>query len=143
MLQAVARHIRAARAGTAQAPTAADARPRAASAEAPTPLRSYQILEITIPAGSPAAGQQLGDITWPPGLIPVTVLHDRTLSDPDPGITLVPGDRINLLARAQQSGAITSRGEPGGQPGEHPADSRRAAQSPRPEDHDQRPQPTQ
>ena len=39
--------------------------PLAAGREALTPLRGYQILEITIPAGSPAAGRALGDITWP------------------------------------------------------------------------------
>ena len=31
-------------------------------------------------------------------LIPVTVLDNHTLRDPDPGITLAPGDRVNLLA---------------------------------------------
>lgn len=107
VLQAVARHMRAVRAATAQAQRAAGPAlpgPRAAAArEAPTPLRDYQILEITIPAGSPAAGTALGDITWPPGWIPVTVMGDRTLRDPDPGITLTPGDRVNLLAREPQN----------------------------------------
>ena len=50
-------------------------------------------------AGSLAAGQALGDIAWPPGYIPVSVLDNRTLRDPDPAITLVPGDRVSLLAR--------------------------------------------
>ena len=104
VLQAVARRMRTARAATAQAQRAAGpALPglRAAAREAPTPLRGYQILEITIPAGSPAAGRALGDITWPHEWIPVTVMDNRALRDPDPGITLTPGDRVNLLAREQ------------------------------------------
>ncbi|HUZ34731.1 MAG TPA: chloride channel protein [Streptosporangiaceae bacterium] len=102
VLQAVARHMRTARAATAQAQRAAGPAlpgPRAAAREAPTPLRDYRILEITIPAGSPAAGKALGDITWPHEWIPVTVMDNSTQRDPDPGIILTPGDRINLLAR--------------------------------------------
>ena len=72
---------------------------QAASGQPPDPLRRYQILEITISAGSSAVGQALGDATWPPGWIPVTILDNHTLRDPDPGITLAPGDRVNLLAR--------------------------------------------
>ena len=104
VLQAVARRMRTARAATAQAQRAAGPAlpgPRAAAREAPTPLRGYQILEITIPAGSPAVGRALGDITWPHEWIPVTVMDNRALRDPDPGITLTPGDRVNLLAREQ------------------------------------------
>jgi CIC family chloride channel protein len=120
VLQAVARHIRDAQAGTAEAPTA-PARPQSDPPEAPTPLRSHQILEITIPAGSSADGRKLGDTAWPPGLVPVTVLHARTLSDPDPGIILVPGDRINLLAPAPRNPQPShSSGESAGQPDRHP-----------------------
>ena len=101
VLQAVARQMHAVPAA-AQAQPAAGlpvSGPQAGPRQPPTPLRGYQILEITIPAGSPAAGQALGDTTWPPGWIPVTVLDSHTLRDPDPGITLAPGDRVNLLAR--------------------------------------------
>jgi CIC family chloride channel protein len=107
VLQAVARHMRAAPAAAqAQHPAAPPAPgqqavpgPQAAPGQPPDPLRGYQILEITISAGSPADGQALGDTTWPPGWIPVTILDNHTLRDPDPGITLAPGDRVNLLAR--------------------------------------------
>ena len=101
VLQAVARQMHAAPVA-AQAPHAASPAvtpTEAAPNEPPTPLTGYQILEITIRADSPAAGKTLGDTTWPTGWIPVTVLDNHTLRDPDPGITLVPGDRVNLLAR--------------------------------------------
>ena len=96
------RHIRSARAAAAQSQPAAGSAlpgPQAAIQEVPTPLRDYHVLEVTIPVGSPAAGQALGDIAWPPGWIPVTIADNDTLRDPDPGITLTPGDRISLLAR--------------------------------------------
>ena len=39
---------------------------QAAPRQPPDPLPGYQVLEVTISAGSPAAGQTLGDTTWPP-----------------------------------------------------------------------------
>jgi CIC family chloride channel protein len=83
--------------------------PGSALPEPPTPLPGYKILEVTISDGSPAAGQTLGTITWPPGAIPVSVLRGRQLRDPDPGIVISAGDRINLLAASPS------------QPGEPPA----------------------
>ena len=147
VLQAVARHVRTAEAGTAQPQPAAGPAPHGPHddlREAPTPLGGYQVLEITIAAGSPAASQALGDIAWPPGYIPVSVLDNRTLRDPDPGITLLPGDRVSLLARTQQNPEPPPpRREPGRQPGDQAADAPPAGQAPGPEDHDQHPQPTQ
>ncbi len=64
---------------------------------APVPLRGYQVVEVTIGHGSPAVGQTLGEAPWPPGWVPVSVLDDHTQRDPDPGVTLNPGDRVNLL----------------------------------------------
>jgi CIC family chloride channel protein len=114
VLQAVARHVHTTRAGAAQAQPHG---PQDDLREAPTPLRGYQILEITIPAGSPAAGRTLGDITWPHEWIPVTVMDNRALRDADPGITLTPGDRVNLLAREPRNpGSSRPRDEPVSQP---------------------------
>jgi chloride channel protein, CIC family len=145
VLQAVARHIRTAQAGTPQPQPAAGPAPHGPHddlLQAPAPLSGYQVLEITIPAGSPAAGQALGDTTWPPGWTPVTVLDDHTLRDPDPGLTLVPGDRVSLLARTQQNPQpAPPRGKPGGQPGDQATDARPAGQAPGSEGRDQRPQP--
>jgi chloride channel protein, CIC family len=139
VLQAVARHMHAAPADAqAQHPAAAGV------PGPPAPLHGYQILEITISAGSPASGQTLGDTTWPPGWIPVTVLDNHTLRDPDPRITLTPGDRINLLAREphdQQPGH--PHGQPASHPDGHPPDAPPAAPPPAPAPRDQptRPDP--
>ena len=147
VLQAVAGHISAAQAGAAQPqPAAGPALPGRQDDlhRAPTPLGGFKVLEIAIPASSPAAGRKLGDITWPPGSVPVSVHDARSLRDPDPGITLAPGDRVSLLARTQQSTQPSPhRVEPGSRPGDQPNDARPAAQAPGPEDNDQRARPSQ
>jgi len=148
VLQAVARHIRAAQASSSQAQLAAEPAlpgPRDDLREAPTPLDSYQLLEVAVPAGSPSAGQPLGDIAWPPGCVPVTVLDHGAVRDADPGIILAAGDRISVLAPAAGNPEPSEpRREPGTQPGEHLANARRAARAPRPEeDNDQRARPAQ
>jgi len=99
VLQAVAREI-----GTSPpqaSPPAAHldgARLRASAAEPPTPLPGYRVLEVSIDQDSPAAGKALGSVAWPEGFIPVSVLRHRNLDEPDPGLTLAPGDRVSLLA---------------------------------------------
>src|ERR1039458_2554162 len=100
-LAAVARQVQGGETGAPEAQlSAGGARPDAASAlrEPPTPLDGYRVVEITIGDASPGAGQVLGAITWPAGWTPVSVLQDRRLGSPDPGITLAAGDRINVLA---------------------------------------------
>ena len=77
----------------------------------PTPLPGYQFTEITITAGSPAAGCTLADITWPPGATPVTVLRGHQHRPPHPGLTLAPGDRTSLLTAAP---ADSPERDPGG-----------------------------
>jgi hypothetical protein len=100
VLHAIARRIRATgpQAPRGQ-PAAGRALPGLASApqQPPMPLGGYQVLEITISHDSPASGKALGVISWPPGCTPVSVVHDRQLSDLDPGIVVNPGDRISLL----------------------------------------------
>jgi hypothetical protein len=70
VLRAIARQITTAQGRTRQAEAAADwdhADPDALPQHPPTPLPGYQFTEITITAGSPAAGRKLADVTWPPG----------------------------------------------------------------------------
>jgi CIC family chloride channel protein len=100
VLDAVAREI-----GGLPPQAAAGARPYGESSrqEPPNPLPGYQVLEVTVEDGSPASGKALGAITWPPGSFPLSVLRNRRLQDAGPSVTLTPGDRINLLARAPQS----------------------------------------
>lgn len=94
ILHTVAQKINTAQQQTAQAQMAAEwalPDPEAALREPPTPLRGYQILEITIEPRSPAAGHELRTITWPLATSVVSVLHNRRLRDPEPGVGTAPG----------------------------------------------------
>ena len=59
----------------------------------PTPLPGYQVLEVTLGPGSPAAGPTLGTIRWPAASFAVAVLRHRGLQDADPRL-LAAGDRV-------------------------------------------------
>jgi chloride channel protein, CIC family len=112
VLRAIGRQLTTAQAQTAQAEVAADrdhADPGSLPRHPPTPLPGYRLVDITITAGSPAAGCKLADVTWPPGSTPVTVLRGHQLRPPHPELTLAPGDRVSLLTAA-----------PGSSPGRHP-----------------------
>jgi len=61
------------------------------------PLPGYQVTEITITSESPAAGHPLGDIEWPSGSVPVSVLRGNRLHPPVPHLILTPEDRVSLL----------------------------------------------
>jgi chloride channel protein, CIC family len=100
VLRAVANEIGMSPAPALQDQEARTPRPGAATSppEPPTPLPGYQILEIAVGDDSPASGRTLASMTWPDGYIPVAVLRHRSLMEPDPGLTLAPGDRISLLA---------------------------------------------
>ncbi len=90
-------------------------------AAAPDPLRGYQVLEVTLAPDSPAAGRPLGNIPWPSGSIPVSVLRDRSLTDPDPGFTLKAGDRVSLLTPAPGRAPALLLAEPDAAPDGHAA----------------------
>jgi CIC family chloride channel protein len=66
----------------------------------PAPLAGYQVAEITVAGGSPAAGRKLHEVAWPQAGIPVSLLRGRRLGPPDPGIILAEGDRVGLLIPA-------------------------------------------
>ena len=100
VLRALARQITGSHAAATQAQAAAD--PEHGDAEAmlahpPAPLPGYQVIEITVPGDSPAAGRKLGDLSWPPAATLVSVLSGRRLRPPEGGITLSAGDRVSLL----------------------------------------------
>jgi hypothetical protein len=50
------------------------------------------------------AGRRLGDVFVPTGHLPVSVLHNRTLREPDPAIRLRPGDQVNVLVPTPPDG---------------------------------------
>jgi len=72
-------------------------KPGATPAPEPRALPGYQVLEVVLAADSPVIGRLLGDVRWPSGSVPVSVLRDRRLGEPYPELALRPGDRVALL----------------------------------------------
>ena len=106
VLRAIGRQLSTAQPHTQQAQVSADWDQTDSDALAqhpPTPLPGYRLTEIAVTAGSPAAGRKLGDVSWPPGSTPVTVLRGRQLRPPRPDLILAPGDRVSLLTAAPAS----------------------------------------
>jgi len=71
-----------------------------ADGEPPDPLPGHQVLEFTIRAATAAAGRPLGSVSLPAGTLPVSVLRDRILREPDPELILTAGDRLSVLTPA-------------------------------------------
>jgi chloride channel protein, CIC family len=105
VLQAVASQI-----GTSP-PLATDRlaghRPGTTDGQPPDPLPGYQVLEFTVRGEPAAAGHTLGSISLPAGSIPVSVLRDRILREPDPGLILAAGDRVSVLTPASSAATST------------------------------------
>ena len=113
VLQALARQLSTARTETAKAQMAADwghEDLESALREPPAPLHGYRVAEISIAADSPASGQRLEEVAWPPGCTPVSVLRSGRLRPARPAIVLRPGDRVSLLIPAPGRPARTGDG---------------------------------
>ena len=83
-----------------------------ASAHTPTtPLDGYQVVEIVIGPHSPALGQRLDEVSWPPRAIAAAVTEGREIVAPRPDLELRVGERVILLApvarRAHDTEALT------------------------------------
>ncbi|HLX46880.1 MAG TPA: hypothetical protein VKS82_00970 [Streptosporangiaceae bacterium] len=50
----------------------------------PSPLHGYRVTQISITVASPATGQRLGDVPWPKGSTPVSILRGGRLWAADP-----------------------------------------------------------
>jgi len=106
VLRALSRQLSGARDEAVHAQAAADGDhddPASAAAHPPAPLPGYQVIEVAVSDGSPAAGHKLKDVRWPPDSVPVSVLHGTRLRPPSPDITLAAGDRVRLLVPAAQN----------------------------------------
>ncbi|WP_304362879.1 TrkA C-terminal domain-containing protein, partial [Mycobacterium malmoense] len=75
--------------------------PAAAEHDPHSQLEGYCIVEHTLARDSVAVGRSLGDLDWPAGHFPVSVLHNRQLVEPDASLRLATGDRVNVLAPKQ------------------------------------------
>jgi chloride channel protein, CIC family len=121
VLAAIGRQLATTQAHTAQAQVSADADRGTLPKQPPTPLPGYQFTEIAVTAGSPAAGRKIGDLCWPPGSTPVSVLRGHQLRPPRPELILSPGDRVSLLTVTPDGSAER---DPGGEGNVRPAGDR-------------------
>src|ERR1700761_2261922 len=107
VLRALGRYVTGSQAAASQqAQAAADREHGGAEAvlqHPSAPLPGYQVIEVTIPGDSPAAGRKLGELPWPAAGTLVSVLSGRHLRPPDSEITLSAGDRVSLLIPVPQS----------------------------------------
>jgi hypothetical protein len=123
VLRALAHRVAGTAAETADAQAAADGEPddtRAVLEQPPAPLPGYYVAEITITGDSPPAGRKLGEVSWPPASVPVSVLRAGSLHPADQGITLAVGDRVSLLIPAAQNSQPPDA-EPPGRGQDYPA----------------------
>ena len=87
--------------------------PQAATAEHDprSQLAGYRIVEHSLASDSAAVGRTLGELDWPAGHLPVSILHDRQLVEVDPIVRLTAGDRINILVLANER-TVSHTGNP-------------------------------
>jgi CIC family chloride channel protein len=67
-----------------------------------TPLRGYEILEITVNPHTAAADNTVGGTRWPEGSLIVATTHRGKTIAADDETRLVPGDRITVLTPAPE-----------------------------------------
>ena len=71
--------------------------PAAAIHTPTTPLHGYEVIELRIGPGSPAAGRTIADIAWPPASVAVAVTQGREIHAARPDSELHPGERVIVL----------------------------------------------
>jgi CIC family chloride channel protein len=72
-----------------------------------SPLRGYEILELTVSADSPARGRRIDELTIPNNCKIVAVTEGHQSHSSQTGVTLQPGQRIILLARTSSPASST------------------------------------
>jgi CIC family chloride channel protein len=82
--------------GATVADWAAD-HPIAASRRPTRPLNGYELLEVRVPAESPALGKRIADVHWPAGTIVVAITHGREVRAARPNLRLRSGERVLVL----------------------------------------------
>ncbi len=82
--------------------------PDAAAHTPSTPLEGYAIIELGIPADSPAHGRSVSQIAWPPGSLAVATTRGRQIIALEPHSTLHAGERLIVLTPTAATNPTTS-----------------------------------
>ena len=69
-------------------------------------LAGFQIAEFTLDEDTTARDRTIGELAWPPGYLPVSILRHRQLRRPEPTTRLRPGDRVNVLVPAGSDSGV-------------------------------------
>ncbi|MGH3368258.1 MAG: potassium channel family protein [Nocardioidaceae bacterium] len=64
------------------------------------------LVELTLPAESPYAGVQVGEVIWPSDVALVTIVRDGRVLTPDPNRSLEAGDELLFVAAAEHEPEI-------------------------------------
>ncbi len=83
----------------------ASADPQQAAHRSTAPLAGYEIIELSIPGDSPAAGHAISAVPWPTGAIVVAVTERGNLVAPTPEQTIRAGDHVVLLTPSASTNA--------------------------------------
>jgi CIC family chloride channel protein len=70
-----------------------------------TPLRGYELVELTIRHGSPAIGRRLDQVQWPAASLPVAITAGREILAARSDIQLAPGERVIVLVPGTNANA--------------------------------------
>ena len=79
--------------------------PEQAAHHSSAPLGGYEIIELSIRAGSLADGHSLAEVRWPEGAIVVAASDRGELVAPSPEMTMRAGQHVVLLARSSSTPA--------------------------------------
>jgi CIC family chloride channel protein len=115
VLAALARSIETAGRGMETGAVAADfgaANPQRAAHASSAPLAGYEIIDLSITSDSPAAGRRIGEVAWPDGAVVVAITDGAEMVPALEGTTILPGERIIVLAPARATGDRSSRPTP-------------------------------
>ena len=72
--------------------------PERAAHQSSAPLHGYEIVDLSITPGSPAADRRIDDVPWPPGAVVVAVTDGGEIMPALPATTIHVGERVVLLA---------------------------------------------
>ena len=78
--------------------------PERAAVQSSAPLHGYEIVDISIPPASPAAGRRVVDVPWPAGAVVVAVSDAGEMTPALPSVRIRSGERVVLLAPLHTDG---------------------------------------
>jgi CIC family chloride channel protein len=103
VLQALAEEVSSSTASIQQGARAVDpgydeVSPGSAQSPQPgTPLVGYELLELEVKVGSPAADRRVQDVLWPPATVPVAITKRGEIRAVRPETILTSGERVTVL----------------------------------------------